>query len=312
MRPFEALRRDVEEFIKETVSGEKSERQVNESAMINSNVEANNMYNQPYAPFSFPVMSDPFLGMISYGGMGGVMPGPYPGLMIDSFGVMLPFDPNLVPWDLLPREVFPPPVSFEVFTKEQTLQREFVGQRAKKQMNYQNKKFEKNIEKTEKPIPVKRPTCIHGRTEGFCNQCNGEPSVDPIKIEKKEKPKKAHRSRSRDREKHYDKPKERSYRSRSRSRSRSNERSRKKSRSYEKGSSSHKEESRGEHDQSSATAATAPKSVKCIHGRTLGYCNECKDRSLDGNETEIVNTSDDIKASVSNKRSSDDHKDRKR
>ena len=54
------------------------------------------------------------------------MPGPYPGWLMDPFtGNMLPFDPSLIPWNMLPLREFPSPVEYDVFIREQKMQRDY-------------------------------------------------------------------------------------------------------------------------------------------------------------------------------------------
>ena len=200
--------------------------------------------------FGYPPMVDPFgmmFGMQGMRGMSlpgipiggfppGIMPGPYPGLLIDSFsGKILPFDESLIPWELLPAAVFPAPVPYEVFVKEQSLQREHARKRGQKSSK---------LLKPTSPVPSARKTCPHGRTEGFCSDCI------PALVDHRNKDKgiQQNKQQVRQKEKHQDRSKEKPK----------------------------VIEQEREKDRVKDTSIEAPKPSKtCVHGRSEGYCKQC-------------------------------------
>ena len=120
------------------------------------------------------------------------MPGPYPGWLIDPFtGNMLPFDPSLIPWNMLPREEFPhpQPVEYDVFIKEQKMQMDYKAKIAgennhdsRSNNDHNNNRHMKKFPTLPRENPIhslqqrekELKLCPHGRTEGYCSICNGE------------------------------------------------------------------------------------------------------------------------------------------
>ena len=116
------------------------------------------------------------------------MPGPYPGFLIDPFtGNMLPFDPSLIPWNMLPPKEFPSPVPYDVFIREQQMQRDYKSRVAAEAHHSSNRSGSSspydNLSEAstgasksqplvkEKKKEIKK--CPHGRTEGYCTICKG-------------------------------------------------------------------------------------------------------------------------------------------
>ena len=146
-------------------------------------------FMDPYMMMGFPMPGMMGPGMMVPGMMAGMppnlVPGPYPGLVVDSFtGQMLPFDPSLVPWDLLPPELFPPALSFEEFTREKDMQMEFK-RRSSRDVRSPDKFFERDkhhpsVEYSKYNPPPSSSTrstittCQHGRTAGYCKDCEPE------------------------------------------------------------------------------------------------------------------------------------------
>ena len=136
-----------------------------------------------------PLQLQQMMGNMSMMAPGNMMmqpvPGPYPGFLMDPFtGNMLPFDPSLIPWNLLPLREFPSPVEYDVFIREQKLQRDYKakiadsrnGSRSDSNSPYNPPEASSGKSRSKPPVKEKRSikTCPHGRTEGYCMTCKEE------------------------------------------------------------------------------------------------------------------------------------------
>ena len=182
-------------------------------SQFNQNVMMMSMMNgggQGMNPMQFQQMMMSGGNMMAPGNMMQPMPGPYPGWLVDPFtGSMLPFDPSLIPWNMLPRDEFPhpQPVDYDVFIREQKMQMDYKAKIAgesnhdsRNNNDHNNNSPYEEVSDALSRNPNSQPPakgkkelklCPHGRTEGYCSICNGEqvsssPEEKPPVKQKKE------------------------------------------------------------------------------------------------------------------------------